>query len=82
MIYAKCIELKKLIVNYNRKQFKLENCLQYEFGMFTVGEWSCAIECKGCVNVQDFKEIYDFIATLYVCPFMYGSRFGFCVHIQ
>lgn len=82
MIYAKCIELKKLIVEYNRKQSMLENCLLYEFGMFMDGEWSCTLKSNGCISVVDFQEIYNFIATLFVAPFMYGSRFGFRVHIQ
>lgn len=82
MIYAKCIELKKLIVKFNRKQYDLEHCLQYEYGMFMDGEWSCTITCNGCVDICEFKEIYDFLATSYVSPFMYGSRFGFKVHVQ
>lgn len=82
MIYAKCIELKKLIVKYNRKQSLIENCLHYEFGMFMDGEWSCTLRCNGCVNICDFHDIYNYIATFYVSPFMYGSKFGFRVHIQ
>lgn len=82
MIFAKCIELKKLIAKYNRVQSVPENCLRYEFGMFMDGEWSCTLKSNGCIGVHDFQPIYDFIATLYVEPFMYGSRFGFRVHIQ
>lgn len=82
MIFSDCIYLKKLIVKFNRKQSMIENCLHYEFGMFNDGEWSCTLKCDGCVNVRDFKEIYDYIATLFVAPFMYSSRFGFRVHIQ
>lgn len=82
MIYAKCIEIKKLIVKYNRMQYRQENRLRYEFGMFMDGEWSCTIRCNGCVKLCDFQEIYDYIATLSVCPFMYASKFGFSVHIQ
>ena len=82
MIYARCIELKKLIVEYNRKQSMIENCLWYEFGMFMDGEWSCTLKSNGRIGVHDFQPIYDFIATLYVEPFMHGSRFGFRVHIQ
>lgn len=82
MIYAKCIELKKLIARYNRKQLRVENCLHYEFGMFMDGEWSCTLKSEGCINLRDFQEIYDYITTLSVAPFMYGSRFGFRVHIQ
>ena len=82
MIYAKCIELKRLITRYNRKQVILKNCLQCEFGMFMDGEWSCTIKCEGCINLRDFEDIYGFITTLSVAPFMYGSRFGFRVHVQ
>lgn len=82
MIFAKCIELKKLIAQYNRKQSLSENCLRYEFGMFTDGEWSCTLKSNGCISVRDFQPIFDFISTLFVAPFMYGSRFGFRVHIQ
>lgn len=82
MIFAKCIELKQLIVRYNSKQSLPENRLSYVFDSFTDGEWSCTLKSKGCVNVFDFKEIYDFIATFFVAPFMYGSRFGFKIHIQ
>lgn len=82
MIYEQCIKLKKLIVEYNRKQSMIENCIRYEYGMFMDGEWSCTLKCDGCVNVCDFKPIYDFIATLFVAPFMYGSRLGFRVHVQ
>lgn len=82
MLFSKCIELKKLIARYNRKQSLSENCLRYEFGMFQDGEWSCTIKCNGCVNVHDFCDIFDYIVTLSVAPFMYASRFGFRVHIQ
>lgn len=82
MIYAKCIELKKLIAKYNRKQFRAENCLRYEFGMFTDGEWSCTLKSDGCIDLHDFYEIYNYICTISSVPFMYSSKFGFRVHIQ
>ena len=82
MIFEKCVKLKKLIVKYNRKRVDDDNFLRYEFGMFEDGEWSCTIRCSGCVDVHDFKEIYDFISTLFVAPFMYGSSRGFRVHVQ
>lgn len=82
MIFEDCIYLKSLIVKYNRRQYLEDNYLHYEFGMFNDGEWSCELKCNGCVDVREFKEIYDYIATLYVCPFMYGSRLGFSVQIQ
>ena len=82
MIFAKCIELKELITRYNRKQYKEENCLQYEFGMFTDGAWSCFIKCEGCVFMDDFKDIYDFCTILGATQFMYGGKYGFRVHIQ
>ena len=82
MIFAKCIELKQLIVRYNRKRYLDEDYIHYEFSMFVDGEWSCTLKCNGCVDVVDFKEVYDFIATFYVSPFMYGSQYGFRVHIQ
>lgn len=82
MLFSKCIELKQMIARYNRKQSLSENCIRYEFGMFTDGEWSCTIKTNGCVSVRDFGEIYNYIATLSVTPFMFGSRFGFRVHIQ
>lgn len=82
MIYAKCIELKKLIVEYNRAQSMHENCLRYEFSMFMDGEWACTLKSNGCIGVRNFQLIYEFIATLDVAPFMYASRFGFRVHIQ
>lgn len=82
MLFSKCIELKKLIASYNRKQSLSKNCISYEFGMFMDGEWSCTLKSNGCINVIDFYEIYNYIATLYVAPFMYGSKFGFRVHIQ
>lgn len=82
MIYEHCIKLKKLIVEYNRKQYFIENCLHYEFDMFQDGEWACTLKCNGCVDVRDFQPIYEFIATLFVVPFMCGSSLGFRVHIQ
>ena len=82
MLFSKCIELKQMFARYNRKQSLSENCIRYEFGMFTDGEWSCTLKTNGCVSVHDFYEIYNYIATLSVAPFMYGSRFGFRVHIQ
>lgn len=82
MIYEQCIKLKKLIVEYNRKQSTIENCLHYEFDMFQDGEWACTLKCDGCVDVLDFKPIYDFIATLFVVPFMWGNQFGFRVNVQ
>lgn len=81
MLFSKCIELKQMIDRYNRKQSLSENCIRCRFCMFTDGEWSCTIETKGCVSVRDFGEIYNYIATLYVDPFMFGSRLGFKVHI-
>lgn len=82
MIFRKCIELKKLIDKYNRMQSTEENCIHFEFGMFMDGEWSCLLSSEGCINIVDFKEIYDYLAVFYVSPFMYGSRFGFRVHVQ
>lgn len=82
MIFAQCIELKKLIVKYNRKQSILENCLRYEFGMFKDGEWYCTLKHNGYVNIIDFQPIYELVSSLSCASFMYGSRFGFRVHIQ
>lgn len=82
MIFAKCIELKKLIAKYNRKQLSVENCLCYEFEMFWDGEWSCTLKSDGCIDLRDFQKLYDYITTISGAPFMYGSRFGFRVHIQ
>lgn len=82
MIFAKCIHLKKLVVRYNRKQSVAENCLHYEFDMFMDGEWSCTLKSNGCISLNDFQEIFDYLATFFVTPFMYGSRYGFRVHVQ
>ena len=82
MLFSKCIELKKLIASYNRKQSLTENCIRYEFGMFMDGEWSCTLKSNGCINIVDFQPIYEWASSLSVAPFMYGSRFGFRVHIQ
>lgn len=71
-----------MIASYNRKQSLSENCISYEFRMFMDGGWYCTLKSNGCINVIDFYEIYNYIATFYVAPFMYGSKFGFRVHIQ
>lgn len=82
MLFAKCIHLKKLVVEYNRKKTRDEDYLTYEFEMFMDGGWSCTIRCDGCIDINDFKPIYDWVSCLFVSPFMYGSRFGFRMHIQ
>lgn len=82
MIFAKCIELKKMIARYNRLQYSEENWLHYEFEMFSDGEWSCLIKCDGVVNVSDFRAIFDYLSTFFVSPFMWGNNYGFRLHIQ
>lgn len=82
MLYVKCIELKKLIARYNSLQFCEENWLRYEFEMFSDGEWSCLISCNGVVHVRVFRDIFDYVSTFYVQPFMWGSVCGFRLHIQ
>ena len=82
MLFSKCIELKQLIVKYNLKKTRDEDCLTYEFGSFADGEWSGTIKCNGCVDIRDFQPIFDWASSLFVSPFMYGSRFGFRMYVQ
>ena len=81
MIFSKCIQLKSLIVRYNKRQSRNANRLEYEFSSYRDGEWSCCLKCSGCVDLVDFTEIYVFITSLFVAPFAYSSKFGLRVHI-
>lgn len=71
-----------MIARYNSLQYHEKNWLSYEFEMFSDGEWSCLIKCNGCVNVYDFRPIFDYVSTFFVNPFMWGNNYGFRLHIQ
>lgn len=82
MLFSKCIELKKLIVRYNRSRVSEDNFVTYDFSMYADGQWSCVLETSGFVDVVDFMPVLEWAATLYVSPFMWGDKFGFNLHMQ
>lgn len=82
MLFSKCLELKKMIVQYNRKTVLDENVITCDFGMFTDGEWSCVLKTNGVVDLVDFMPVLEWASTLYVSPFMWGTQTGFRMHVQ